>query len=155
MVPGIYCSNFKCAIFIYISWIDNFLQAKLLFGQYHKIPSQHWFRQWLGAVRQQAITCINVYEDRRRQMASLVHNWLKKSDFNSLKSQYLFLFGAKPFLANQWVNIWVNIWVFLLCYPGVSYFCWLCTKCYKSRVLLPSVQRYISEDIIQCIYMYR
>ena len=32
---------------------------------------QHWFRQWLGAVRQQAITWANVDPDLCRQMASL------------------------------------------------------------------------------------
>ena len=37
--------------------------------------SQHWFRIWLGAVRQQAITWTNV-PDPRRHMTSLGHNEL-------------------------------------------------------------------------------
>ena len=37
--------------------------------------SQHWFRQWLGAVRQQAITWANVDPDLCRQMASLGLNF--------------------------------------------------------------------------------
>ena len=38
--------------------------------------SQHWFRWWLGAVRQQAITWANVDRDLCRQMASLDLNEL-------------------------------------------------------------------------------
>ena len=38
--------------------------------------SQHWFRWWLGAVRQQAITWANVDTDPCRHMASLGHNEL-------------------------------------------------------------------------------
>ena len=38
--------------------------------------SQHWFRYWLGAVRQQAITWINVDPDLSRHMVSLGHNEL-------------------------------------------------------------------------------
>ena len=38
--------------------------------------SQHWFRWWLGAVRQQAITWANVDPDLQRRMASLGHNVL-------------------------------------------------------------------------------
>ena len=35
--------------------------------------SQHWFRWWIGAVRQQAITWANVDPDFCRHMASLGH----------------------------------------------------------------------------------
>ena len=38
--------------------------------------NQHWFRQWLGAVRQQAISWANVDPDLRHHMASLGHNEL-------------------------------------------------------------------------------
>ena len=41
--------------------------------------SQHWFRWWLGAVRQQAITRANVNPDRCCHMASLGHNELVNS----------------------------------------------------------------------------
>ena len=44
------------------------------------VISQHWFRQWLGAVRQQDITSANVDPDLCRQMASLGLNELKKSE---------------------------------------------------------------------------
>ena len=38
--------------------------------------SQHWFREWLGAIRQQAITRANVDPDLCHQMASLGLNEL-------------------------------------------------------------------------------
>ena len=38
--------------------------------------SQHWFRKWLGAVRQQAITWANVDPDLCRHTASPGHNEL-------------------------------------------------------------------------------
>ena len=37
---------------------------------------QNWFRQWLGAVRQQAITWANVDPDLCRHMVSVGHNEL-------------------------------------------------------------------------------
>ena len=40
------------------------------------MESQHWFREWLGAVRQQAITWVNVDPDLCRHMVSLGHNEL-------------------------------------------------------------------------------
>ena len=39
--------------------------------------SQHWFRLWLGAVRQQAITWANVDPDQCHHMASLGHRFFK------------------------------------------------------------------------------
>ena len=38
--------------------------------------SQHWFRLWRGAIRQQAITWANVDQDPCRHMTSLGHNEL-------------------------------------------------------------------------------
>ena len=43
--------------------------------------SQHWFRLWLGAVRQQAITWAHVDPDLCRQMASLGLNELNKDGY--------------------------------------------------------------------------
>ena len=52
--------------------------------------SQHWFRKWLGAVKQQAITWDNVDPDLCRHMVSLGHNELKQSpDRLCLKSSDL------------------------------------------------------------------
>ena len=42
------------------------------------MTSQHWFKQWLGAIRQKAITGTKVDPDLCRHMASLGHNELKK-----------------------------------------------------------------------------
>ena len=39
--------------------------------------NQHWFRKWLGAVRHQAITWVNVDRDLCCHMASLGHNDLR------------------------------------------------------------------------------
>ena len=40
------------------------------------MPSQYWFRQWLGAVREQAITWANVDLDLCHHMTTLGHNEL-------------------------------------------------------------------------------
>ena len=40
------------------------------------VMSQHWFKLWLGAIRQQAITWANVDPDVCRHLASLGHNEL-------------------------------------------------------------------------------
>ena len=42
------------------------------------VKSTLWFRQWLGAVRQQAITWTNVDQDMCRHLASLGLNELNK-----------------------------------------------------------------------------
>ena len=42
--------------------------------------SQHWFRWWLGVVRQQAITWANVDPDLCHHMVSLGHNELRLCD---------------------------------------------------------------------------
>ena len=53
--------------------------------------SQHWFRLWLGAVRQQAITWANVDQCLCRHMASLGANELTYgTNFFSKKIQHLF-----------------------------------------------------------------
>ena len=54
-------------------------QAKLPSDEYHWILvmiSQHWFRKWLGTVKQQAITWTNADLDPCRHMVSLGHNEL-------------------------------------------------------------------------------
>ena len=59
-----------------ISWVFH---VKLSSSECHKIShmiSEHWFRLWLGAVRQQAITRTNVDLDLCCYMASIGHNEL-------------------------------------------------------------------------------
>ena len=56
-------------------------------GKCHKTPlrkGQHWFRKWLGAFQQQAITWANVDPDLIRHIASLGHN-----DLSIIKSSYV------------------------------------------------------------------
>ena len=48
--------------------------------------SQHWFREWLGAVKQQAITWANVESVTYSPMASLGHNEL--TNVTSIKSTW-------------------------------------------------------------------
>ena len=44
--------------------------------------SQHWFKQWLGAVRQQAIKWANDNPILCRYMALLDHNVFEENDKN-------------------------------------------------------------------------
>ena len=63
---------------------DNFNQHTLhifyviVLGWMLMISSQHWFRWWLGAVRQQAIILPIVDQYLRRHMMSVVGNELMK-----------------------------------------------------------------------------
>ena len=53
------------------------LAVKLLPSECQNISlmiCQHWFREWLGAIRQQAIAWANVDPDLCRNMVSLGHN---------------------------------------------------------------------------------
>ena len=60
---------------IQTNFSDKYLKY-FLSGEYNTslVISQQWFRQWLGAVKQQAITWANVDPDLLRPMASLCHN---------------------------------------------------------------------------------
>ena len=49
--------------------------------------SQHWFRKWLDAIRQQAITWTNVDPELRCHMVSLGHNELNLLEGNALQSK--------------------------------------------------------------------
>ena len=64
--------------------------------------SQHWFRQWLGAVRQQAITWANVDPDLWRQMASLGHNELKRHHLTGIGIPTVNLRQSDKFLGLSW-----------------------------------------------------
>ena len=55
------------------------LYLKLLSGEYQRnsfMRSQHWFMQWLGAIRKQTITWANFEPDLCHIMVSLGHNKL-------------------------------------------------------------------------------
>ena len=56
-----------------MSWA---LPVKLLSGERHKSPlmiSQHWFRKWLGAIIQEAITWTSIDQDLRYHLFQSVH----------------------------------------------------------------------------------
>ena len=74
LAPARYSSKFKSMIFKYIIPKST---LKLPSAEYHRTPlmrRQHWFRKWLGATRQQAISWANVDADLCHQMSSLGHN---------------------------------------------------------------------------------
>ena len=79
LAPGRFERNFIWANWSWFSWLGHLSLVKLpLDKRYWSIftISKHWFRQWLGAVSQQAITWANVDQDLCRHMASLGHNEL-------------------------------------------------------------------------------
>ena len=70
------------------------------------IISQHWFRYWLGAVRQQAITWDNVDEGLCRHIVSLGHNGLTNFISHPWMLGWLHHFKQIP----QWVKFqWLPI----------------------------------------------
>ena len=87
--------------------------VKLLSDEHHwtlQMISQHWFRQWLGAVRQQAITWANVDQDLCRHMASLSHNELTLAtgecgnNFKCVISEYMLVW-------RPWASISRHLWL--------------------------------------------
>ena len=76
-------------------------QAKLPSGEHHGtlvMISQHWFRQWLGTIRHQAITSTSVDLDPCHHMASLGHNELNsicQVSFSHLYHELLSLEAAE------------------------------------------------------------
>ena len=66
------------SVYELISWE---IPVRLVLDEWPRTPSmisQHWFRQWLGVVRHQAITWANVDPDVCRHMASLSHKGLTR-----------------------------------------------------------------------------
>ena len=114
LVPGRFWWNFRLVIFKFILVIDGWGISSILV----KLPSwecqwtllmisQHWFGQWLGAVRQQAITWANFDPDPWRHVASLGHNELT-SQFNIIFAGDLAPIYMTPVQLHMWryhVNI--------------------------------------------------
>ena len=74
----IFCLS-SCNHLCNILTVAGALVVKLLSHVCHRtllIGSQHWFRQWLGAMRKLAITWDNVDQDYCHCLASLGHNEL-------------------------------------------------------------------------------
>ena len=67
--------------------------------------SQDWFRYWLGAVRQEAITWANVDSVPCRLMASLGHNELTDLPLNKMENIFKCIFMNEKF----WILIQVSL----------------------------------------------
>ena len=93
LAPGRLDCNAECAIFKLISVTDI-----LSICEIHKMTSQHWFRSWLDAVRQQAMTWTKVGQIIWHLMASPGDNELKQKGCNSSAFAYeLCSFWINPF----------------------------------------------------------
>ena len=73
--------------------------------------SQYWFRQWLGAVRHEAITCINIVPGQFCHMESLGHNeliWCNQKKYCVVKGISQFQYKLC-----RWINFNLNkkFWV--------------------------------------------
>ena len=66
-----------------------------VWGISYEIALSHWFRYWLGAVRQQAITLANVDPDLCRQIVSLGLNELTLLVQSCI---YIYFFSVRPYL---------------------------------------------------------
>ena len=89
--------------------------------------SQHCFRYWLGAVRQQAITWTNVVLDPCRHMASLGHNELNEPLLTTSRFTYALTSLVVYFIAFQdwtWMSDYIP-WkpVDLITYPCQNHEC--------------------------------
>ena len=122
LAPGRWCSIFKLITFKLISRTDLLIisyEIALRWITLLKI-SEHWFRSWLGAVRQQDTTCTNVDLDPCRHLVSLGHNelkllwpgdtmWCHRSDLKLTRVCHLF--GTKPLPEPMltYCEIWIKI----------------------------------------------
>ena len=70
---------------------DDVIMCKLALNWTHLMIIQHWFREWLGAVRQPAITWANIDPAVCRHMASPGHNGFSKTTTKILRSITLLL----------------------------------------------------------------
>ena len=96
LAPGRCGSNFKWILFkliikiITLVIIQNIIMdthSDIAPGNWQRtflMRSQHWFRQWLGAVRHQAITWVNVDHLLCHHIASLDHNKLMHWSLNKI-----------------------------------------------------------------------
>ena len=102
-VPG--ASELICVIIQKSSLV---LPVKLLSCECHRtsfVSCQHWFKYWLGAVRQHAITWANVVDPYLcRHMASLDHNELICLDCCIL---YWYNFDAPLWLTHNKDSVWM------------------------------------------------
>ena len=102
--------------------------------------SLHWFRQWLGAVRQQAITWANLDSDLCHHMALLDNNELIKTiDFIKLMTRQVQVSLLIHLFGRQNAVLWILV---------RTLFCekWLIVKGIICNLVVSSVT---SDDITQ------
>ena len=107
--------NSNSAQMLLIKFMSIFF-VKLLLYECHSTPlmiSQHWFRYWLGAVRQQAITWDNVDPDSCHHMLPLGHNelilyqvlaWGRQATSHYLRQCWPWFMPPYVAIRSQWVN---------------------------------------------------
>ena len=103
--------------------IHEVFTVKLLSGACHRILlmiSQHWFREWLGAVRQQAIYWTSVDPDLCGHVLLISHSELKHRSWDKMPDSLqtfssafscikLFEFGLKFHLICCWESNWQTV----------------------------------------------
>ena len=92
------------------SWGWCFETLSCPFWRHHNVSNQHWFRYWLGAVRQQAIIRANVNPDLFCHLTSLGHNELTMLScdnwacYNESQLYLIMDYAAKPNTTIQYLN---------------------------------------------------
>ena len=112
LAPGKFDWNFPHVIFKQILVIDGSgisCEIALLWMSLDisLMISQHWFRQWLGAVRQQAITWSNIDSDLCRHLASLGPHELITRPGDRWSNAFPLEWGIRR-LENERMDQWVN-----------------------------------------------
>ena len=112
------------------------------------ISSYHWFRSWIGAVRQQAITWANVDPDLCHHMATLDHkklswyvcfrypSWDKKKKYLDIRRSHCYLAMAAATTIIYWVFIIFQLT--LLVHHSQAKV--------TGRVWNPNIYRYVRDD---------
>ena len=82
--------------------------------------SQHWFRQWLGAVRQQAITWANVDPELCHEMALLGFNELTSIDISIYMTHTMIWSNVQKYRKVHF-HLWSNsLYILWFCRDNIS-----------------------------------
>ena len=106
---------FSKSLYRIVVWV---LAVKFILAECHKTSlmiSQHWFRQWLGAVRQQAITWANVDPGFCPYMATLGHNELRTSTLSTLLLNFADSFAKFQYRSLPKFRAITNLWTSFSC----------------------------------------
>ena len=144
LAPGTWGCNLKLVIFskLYQGQISWVFLVTLSSGEYHKtslMSSQHWFRLWLGAVRQQAITWTNVDQVLWCHMPSLGHN--------ELRFFYYVIHWTKQ---HHILTTCVWIWITLLFHLNIMFFTHMLDKTHNfpEAIAVPSGDQVVNYSSI-------